>query len=183
MGNFSITAVRLGGEREKKEKPTQKQLVLQAPPAQRPARRCGAGRLGWSEECGEPSEACAAPSARGAAPVHPAPRTAFRLGRRAHAWRAPDRRAPRTARLPGDPPLPRARAPSLPGPGSAATAPRAAAARPSSPVRLQPSSARRAAAPALGIPAAAPAAVAARSSVCDAKGAGASLCCLFMRPR
>lgn len=93
--------------REKKEKPTQKQLVLQAPPAQRPACRCGAGRLGWAggkSAASPPPEACAAPSAGGAAPVHPAPRTAFRLGRRAHARRAPDCRAPRTAQLPGDPP-------------------------------------------------------------------------------
>lgn len=52
FGNFSITAGRWGGEEEKKEKPTQKQLVLQAPPAQRPACRCGEAGLGWSEECG-----------------------------------------------------------------------------------------------------------------------------------
>lgn len=95
---------RQGGEGEKKEKPTQKQPALQAPPAQRPARWCGAGRLGWSEECGGSFEACAPRPARPELPSRtPRRGTAFRWGLGTHARRAPGCRAPRTAALPGRP--------------------------------------------------------------------------------
>lgn len=171
FGNFSITTVRLGGESEKKEKPTQKQLALQAPPAQRPALWCGARRLGWSEECGESSEACAPRPARPGLPLF-----TRRRARRSDwgARRTPG--APGTAALPGlhssrvDPAPPAPPAPSLPRPRVCSRGHRSGRSRQSSPVRLQQSSARRAAAPALSIPAAAPAALAARSTVWDARG-------------
>ena len=165
--------MRLRGEGEKKEKPTQKQPALQAPPAQRPARWCGAVRLGWSEERGQSSEACAPrPKLPELPPSPPRRGTAFRRGRRAHTWRAPGCRAPRSAQLPGRPRAAR---------GSGSVSARAHRLQPrslewqkpgpSSPVRLQPRSAqRRAVVPALGIPAAAPAAAAAPSAVWDARG-------------
>lgn len=159
--------------RGKKEKPTQKQPALQAPPAQRPARWCGAVRLAGLEQgvWRVLRGLRAAPRAPRAAPAHPAPGTAFRRGRRAHAWRAPECRAPQTALLPG---RPRAARGSgfvyAPVPGLQPRPPEWQEPGGSSPVRLQRSSARRAVAPALGIPAAAPAAVAARSTVWDARG-------------
>lgn len=107
--------MRLRGKGGKKEKPTQKQPALQAPPAQRPGLWCGAGRLGWSDECGESSPGlCTAPSAPGDAPAHPHPAPHSSP----HAGRKPG--APRTAALPGlyrsrgDPAPPGAPAPFLP---------------------------------------------------------------------
>lgn len=165
--------MRLGGEGEKKEKPTQKQPALQAPPAQRPARWCAARRLGWSEECGESTKARAPRRARPERPPRtPRRSTAFQRGRRTHAWRAPGCRAPRTSPLPGRPQAARGSSSvSVPAPRLQPPPPKREQPGPFSPVRLQPSSARRrAAAPALCIPAAAPAAVAAPSPVWEPGG-------------
>lgn len=88
--------MRLRGKGGKKEKPTQKQPALQAPPAQRPGLWCGAGRLGWKGECGESSQACAPrPALQEMPPAHPhpAPRSSRDAGRKPGA--------PRTAALPG----------------------------------------------------------------------------------
>lgn len=68
------------------------------------AERGGWAGLRWGEAGGGSSEACAAPSAGGAAPAHPAPRTAVRLGRRAHRPGRP--RSPDSA-APGRPPAAR----------------------------------------------------------------------------
>lgn len=171
FGNFSTSAVRLGGEEEKKASPhkSSQPCKLRSTKARSLVRSREAGLLRGAPRVLRGLRA--APRAPGAAAAHPAP--GHRVPAGAQGWRLvhpglphyPDCTAPaETPRRRGSgfvsapEPCPQPRPPAWQEPG------------PCSPVRPQRSKARRAAAPALGIPAAAPAAVAAPSTVWDARG-------------
>lgn len=184
FGNFSITAVRLRGKRGKKEKPTQKPPALQAPPAQRPGRWCGAGRLGWSEECGESSQACAPRPALQEMPLLIRTRHRVLAGTQDASLALPGLQRSLDWTAPGATP----RRPGLwlrlcPGARSAAAAARVARAGPV--LTCAPSAEQRAESGGAGArhPRGGPCSGVGRLHSLGCEGEGASLCCLFIRQR
>lgn len=177
--------MRLRGEGEKKEKPTQKQPALQAPPAQK------ARSLVWSREAGlERGDRPvlrglhASPHAPGAAPAPPAPgHRALAGAQGAHLARPGLPRSPGCTATGADPSRQGLRLRLCPGARSAAAVARVAEAWPV--LTCAPSAAQRA--ESSGARARHP-----RGGPCSGgdslrclgrQGEGASLCCLFMRPR